>query len=470
MKVAIAGAGVVGAAIFNKLSQLDIEVIIIEKNTSIASETTMANSAIIHSGYDPKPGTLKAKLNRQGNLMYPTICKNLDIKYNQSGSLTLAFSDEQFRELDKLIEKAKINNVSVKKLSKADVLTMVPKINPEVKGALFAPTAGVTYPFEVATAFIENGIDNGGLLYLDTHIMNIQEMGKKFAIETDKGNFLVDLVINATGVNASIFKSMWKKPDFNITPAKGEYFVIDNDIEITDKVLFPMPDKETKGALLIPMVSGNYLVGPNRVKTTLGDKATTQSGLDYVWASVNKIIEVPRRSIIRSFTGLRASTECGDFIIKFDDENKHWMDVVGIDSPGLASAPAIAEYVAQLMKKEFAIATKKNIIKTRQGIVPIKGKPVDEINTLIKKDPRYGNIICKCEEVSEAEIVQAIHSSVPATTVKAIKNRVRPGMGRCQGGFCQPKIIEIIARELNIPIYDVLDSNRGTNIVKRGDE
>ncbi len=347
---------------------------------------------------------------------------------------------------------------------------MVPEIKDSVMGAIFAPTAGVVYPYEVTTALIENGITNGGKLYLNTPIEDIQFNDGMFDISTKKGTFLVDLVINATGVQAANFKRKWKAPDFNINPAKGEYFVIDNDIHISDKVLFPMPEKDTKGALLVPMNSGNYLVGPNRVETNEYDTATTKDGLDYVWSSVNKMIPVPKQSIIRSFTGLRASTDSGDFVIKFDDETTAWLDVAAIDSPGLASAPAIAKYVANLINSEYEIEKKKEIVNSREGIKKIKDANLNELNELIKKDSRYGNIVCKCENVSEAEIVQAIHSLVPSKSVKAIKNRVRPGMGRCQGGFCQPKVMEIIARELNIPIEEVLAFNEDSNIVRGGDE
>ena len=450
--VVVIGAGIIGTSIARELSKYEAKVLVLEKANDIANGTTMANSAIVHSGYDPVPGTKKAEFNVKGNLMYPQICKELDVPFKKIGSITIALTDEEIETLNELEERSKINGVPVQRLTREEILEREPNINKEVKAGLLASTAGIVGPWELAIACMENAMENGVELALNNRVEEIEKTETGFRITTNEGIYEAKVVINCAGVYADELNAKVSGEKFSIKPKSGEYFVLDKRSgNIVNSVIFPCPAKKSKGVLVIPTVHGNTLLGPT--STPIEDKEgneTTKEGLDYVRDQVGRMVEnIPFGNVIRSFTGLRATADRGDFIIEESKKCPGFINVAGIESPGLTAAPAIALEVENLVKgilNDFK--PDKNFNPYRNRVIHFEELPVEEKGKIIKENPQFGNIICRCEKITEAEIVDCIHRKGGATTVKGVKKRVRPGTGRCQGGFCEPRVVEILAREL----------------------
>lgn len=464
--IAIIGSGISGSFIARELSKYNVKVAVFEKQNDVANGTTMANSAIVHSGYDPEPGTNKARLNVLGNQMYEAICKELNVDFDRIGSLTVATSDEDLATLEMLQKRSKENKVPVQMLSREEVLTMEPNLSDKVLGALLAPSAAIVYPWELAIALMENAMDNGVELMLNHEITDINKTDDGYTLITNKGNYDARLVINCAGVYADKIHNMVAKPKFSIQPRRGEYFVLDrSEGDFVSHVIFPCPSEKGKGILVTPTTHGNILVGPN--SEVIDDKEgneTTTKGLDYIRQSANEMVDnIPYHKVIRSFSGLRPTSDIHDFIIEEVEDAKGFIDVAGIESPGLASAPAIAQEVVSIVDKITKLEKNNSFVPTRKPVIMFKKLSVEEKQELIKKDPRYGTIICRCEGITEGEIVDCINRNAGAHSVKGVKKRARPGMGRCQGGFCEPLVVDILARELNIdPMdvpYDSVDSN-----------
>lgn len=468
--VAIIGAGVIGASIFRELTKYDLKVTVLEKENDVSMGTSKANSAIVHAGYDPKVGTLMAKYNVKGNEMFEDLCKELSVPFKRNGSLIIAFSEEDMETVKNLYENGnKIGVKGLQILSKEEVLEKEPNLSHDIVGALYAPTGGIVGPYEYTIALMENAVSNGGELKLRSEVKNIVKENDIFKITTTDGKVIeAKYVINAAGVHADEIHNLIAKESFKIIPRKGEYFVMDKTQgKLVSSTIFQCPSKLGKGILVTPTVHGNLLVGPDAQDIEdKEDKSTAAERLDYIRETSKRTTDkVNFRESIRNFAGLRATPDRGDFIVEEAEDVKNFIDVAGIKSPGLSSAPAIAEDVVKILNGcGLELKENKNFNPRREEIVFMELSP-EEKAEVIKKDPRYGKIICRCESITEGEIVNAIHRSFGSITLDGVKRRCRPGMGRCQGGFCGPKVQEIIARELNIPMEDIYQEKDGSYIL-----
>lgn len=469
--VAIIGAGIIGTSIARELAKYDIKTILIDKENDVSNGTTKANSAIVHAGYDANPGSNKAKFNVLGNKMYEELCKELDVPFKKIGSLVLAFDNEDIDTLKELKLKGQTNGVEgLELLTKEEVLNLEPNINKNIKGALYAKSAGIVGPFELAIALAENAVDNGVELILNSEVTDIKLVDHNYKIYINHGEREVEskIVINCSGVYADIISSMICNTDFKITPRRGQYFVLDKSAgEIVNSVIFQCPNRLGKGVLVTPTVHGNLLVGPDAEDIDERDiNETSESGLKFISEISKKSVEnIPLNKVITSFSGLRATGDKGDFIIEESKECKNFINVACIESPGLTAAPAIAVHVADMVKKNITNISLKKDFKPRRKLVRFMELSTEDKNELIKKDPRYSKLICRCEKITEGEIVDIIHRNVGATTVDGVKRRIRPGMGKCQGGFCMPDIIEILSRELNVSMEEVVKDSLNSKIL-----
>ncbi|CUP49214.1 FAD dependend glycerol-3-phosphate dehydrogenase GlpA [Clostridium baratii] len=468
--VAIIGAGVIGASIFRELTKYDLKVTVLEKENDVSMGTSKANSAIVHAGYDPKVGTLMAKYNVKGNEMFEDLCKELSVPFKRNGSLIIAFSEEDMETVKNLYENGnKIGVKGLQILSKEEVLEKEPNLSHDIVGALYAPTGGIVGPYEYTIALMENAVSNGGELKLRSEVKNIEKENDIFKIKTTDGKVIeAKYVINAAGVHADEIHNLIAKESFKIIPRKGEYFVMDKTQgKLVSSTIFQCPSKLGKGILVTPTVHGNLLVGPDAQDIEdKEDKSTAAERLDYIRETSKRTTnKVNFRESIRNFAGLRATPDRGDFIVEEAEDVKNFIDVAGIKSPGLSSAPAIAEDVVKILNGcGLELKENKSFNPNREEIVFMELSP-EEKAEVIKKDPRYGKIICRCESITEGEIVNAIHRSFGSITLDGVKRRCRPGMGRCQGGFCGPKVQEIIARELKIPMEDIYQEKDGSYIL-----
>ncbi|MFT8348058.1 NAD(P)/FAD-dependent oxidoreductase [Clostridium saccharoperbutylacetonicum] len=458
--VAIIGAGVLGNSIFRELTKYNLKVVVLEKENDVSMGTSKANSAIVHAGYDPKEGTLMAKYNVAGNEMFEDLCKELSVPFKRNGSLILAFDEEDMQTVKELYENGcKIGVKGLKILSKAEVLEMEPNLNEEIKGALYAPTGGIVGPFEYTIALAENAVQNGGEIKLKKEVVSI-EKGDTFRIATQDGEVIeAKYVINAAGLYADKIHNLICKESFKIIPRSGEYFIMDKSQgNVVSHTIFQCPSKLGKGVLVTPTVHGNLLIGPDaRDMEDKEDLGTVGEGLDSIReTSMRTTKKVNFRESIRNFAGLRANPDTGDFIVEENDGVKGFIDVAGMKSPGLSSAPAIALGVVDILEKAGCkLEKKENFIANREQ-VHFMELQAQEKAELIKKNPQYGRMICRCESITEGEIVDAIKRSLGVLSLDGIKRRCRPGMGRCQGGFCGPRVQEIIAREYKVSLESVV--------------
>ena len=463
--VIIIGCGVNGAFIARDLAKYDLNILVLEKNSDVGDATSCANSAIIHSGYDPKPNTLKAKLNVLGNSLYDQVCSDLDVEFERIGSLTIATNDEEVKELDNLIMRARDNNVAVEVLDKDEIIKIEPNITKSVQKALLAKSAGIINPFELVIAITENAMDNGVSLHLNEEVVDIKRIDNNYLIKTNKSEYKTKVVVNAAGVYADKINNYVNDEKMFLAPRKGEYFVLDHfEPKYINHVLFTIPTEKGKGILLTPTTSSNYLIGPSsEFIDNKDDLSTNKENLDNVIASAsNLVLFIPKNKIIREFSGLRAYHASNDFVIKDVDG---FINVLGIQSPGLASAPATSIEVIKLVSKYLDLKEKLDYNPKRRPLYRLNKLSINERNDLIKKDSRFGNIICRCEQVSEGEIVDAIRRNCGATTIKGVKKRVRPGAGKCQGGFCEPLVMRILASELGVDMKDITLNNPETYIL-----
>ncbi len=468
--VAIIGAGIIGTAIARELARYDLDLVIIEKDSDVANGTTKANSAIVHAGFDPEPGSLKARLNAEGNRLFKDLCRELDVPFHRNGSLVIAFCEEEMATLQQLYERGLENGIpGLKVLNKKELHDKEPDLNEEAVGALYAATAGITDPYLLAIALAESAVDNGAELYLDSAVNSIQKKQGSYTISCADKIVEAKCVINAAGLFADKVNEMVNPPSFKIEPNRGEYFLLDKKTgKYARHVLFPCPTALGKGVLISATSHGNLLIGPN--SEPVGSKEATQTtaaGLEYIRSSAEKIKKgLPFNEVITSFSGLRARSDHGDFIIEEADSSPGFINVAGIDSPGLAAAPGIAVYVLALVQNIIGPLEEKSGFRPRaKSHTPFMYLKPEQKEALIEEDPRFGRIICRCENITEGEIVRAIHGPVGAKSIDGIKRRVRPGSGRCQGGFCGPRVMQIIARELDIDLTAVKKDNPGSHIL-----
>ena len=475
--IIIIGAGITGSFIAHDLSKKKCSVLVIDRDADVGNGATMANSAIVHAGYDPKPGTLKAKLNVRGNRMYPGICKELNVTYRTCSAFVVATDSEESAVLDRLAGQAKEREIEYRDINGDEARSLEPNLSEAVIRALEFPTTGIIYPWNVAIALMEEAVLNGTELKLNEEVTDIDYISQSdvdafYRVKTQKSSYEGRYVINAAGVYADKIYSMAlkKEADFKITPRRGEYYVLDEMAKpVVSRVIYPVPGPNGKGVLVVPTIHNNVLLGPNSLP--IDDKeanCNTAEALSYVKGAVAKTVSnIPFEKVIRVFAGLRPSGDAGDFVIKESEELKGFVNVACIESPGLASAPAISEYVMdEVMKEAFSFADKDEYVR-RKPIIYMNELDDEAKNELIRQNPAYGDIVCRCCQVSRGEIEDAINRPVGATTVKGVKKRVGPGLGRCQGGFCEPLVVDIIAKELGISKTEVKYDQPGSVILMK---
>lgn len=470
--VVIIGAGISGTMLARELSRYQLHIALIDKENDIANETTMANSAIVHTGYDPEDGTLKADLNVRGARLYPEICRDLDCKIKNTGAFVVACGREEEAHLDILAARAEKRGILHEFLGGNQARTLEPNLSENVTKALSFPTTSVIYPWEVAIACMQVAVKNGVDLFLNHEVMDIIRENNKYIITAGTESFETKMVINASGTGAAKISKMVShdKTNFEVIPKRGEYYVINNDVHIVNHIIFPVPTAKGKGVLAIPTVYGNTLIGPNSEPLTHdANVGTSAEGAKYIQENISKIVKnVPIRKSIRTFAGLRPSTNSKDFIIEPLKDNKNFINVASIESPGLASAPGIAHYVIDnYIIPELEPEINKDAVMTRKKPVVVAELSDSERAKLIRNNPQYGNMVCRCEKISEGEIVAAIRDCCGARSVKGVKKRVRPGMGKCQGGFCEPKVLEVLSRELGISPVDVVLDSLSSHILEK---
>lgn len=467
--VAIIGCGIIGASTAYELSRYNLKVAVLEAMNDVSNGTTKANSAILHAGYDPEPHTLMAKLNVPGVALAKELCEKLDVERREIGSFVLAFSDSEMETVKELYARGNKNGVpGLQILTKAQILEMEPNISSEVFGALYAPSAAIVNPWEFAIALAETAVKNGVEVQLSTRVNEIIKGEDGFTIGTTKGDVNAKYIINAAGVYADKVHEMVGGSGFKTIYNAGEYYMMDKTQGgLVDKVVFQCPSELGKGVLVSPTVHGNLIVGPNAVDVHQGDDVgNTAGGLDFVRRlSVKSVPSINFRDSIRNFAGVRANTDRPDFIIEESAQCKDFINLAGIKSPGLSSAPAIGKMAVELLRSCGLQTTEKpNFIDTRHRI-KFRELSSAEKDKAIAANPLYGRVICRCETVTEGEIVEAIHRPIVPTTIDAIKRRCNAGMGRCQGGFCGPRVHEILSRELGIPLMDIQMDEDGSYIL-----
>lgn len=468
--VAIIGCGITGTSIAYRLSKFKLKTVVVDKENDVAMGATRANSAIIHAGYDPEENTLMAKLNVRSVELTKELCRKLSVPFAEIGSLVLAFSDEETEHVKKLYERGVNNGVPGLTVLDADEVKKIePMVSDDVKCALFAPSAGVINPWEYALALAEVAVSNGTEMIFDAEVTNIVKNDDGFVITAGDKEIATKCVINASGVGADKIHDMVLPHEFEITPNKGAYYLLDkSEAKRAKHVVFQCPNKNGKGVLVSPTVHGNLIVGPNAVACDCGDTSATAENLAFVREkSVKSIPSIDFRANIRNFAGVRPNSSESDFIIKANDS---FVDVAGIKSPGLASAAGIAEYVEDLMKNEGIKLVLKDSFIDERSQVRFKELSHEERAELVKKNPAYGRVICRCETITEGEILDAIRRPIVPHTVDAIKRRCGAGLGRCQGGFCGPRVVEILSRELAVGREDIEKDRTGSYIVRRRED
>lgn len=459
--VAIIGAGVSGALIARELSRYNMKIALLEKGNDVAVGSTKANSAIVHAGFDAENGTLKAKLNVEGTALMPEVCKELNVPYKNIGSLVVAYSEKEMQTVETLYERGVKNGVpDMRVIDKAELKELEPMISDLAVGALWAPSAGIVCPYELTIAAAVNAAENGAEFFRNCEVKAISDDGEIFTLDTTIGDIKAKYVINAAGVYADTVANMIGDDSFKIIPRKGEYYLLDKAESAKVKhTVFVCPTEMGKGILLSPTVDNNVLAGPTSIDIEEKDDVdTTAEGLGQVSANAPKSIpSINLRNSITSFTGIRAHTDRkeNDFIIGQSEKNERFINAAGIESPGLSSAPAIGKYVADIVLKLFPCEKKADFNPVRPAPVRFREMNTEERKALIEKDKRYGRIICRCETVTEGEIIDAIKGPVGAVDMDGIKRRTRAGMGRCQSGFCGSKVVEILARELNKNVNEI---------------
>lgn len=467
--ILIIGAGITGTLIARELSRYQLNVAVLEKCNDVGNKTTNANSAIIHSGYDPEPGTNKAKYNVLGNKMFDQLAKELDVSFSRIGSLTVALYDEQIPLLHALAERSKTNGVPVSLLNHDEVIAIEPNINPNVKTALLAPTAGIIDPFNLCVHAMENAIDNGVKLFLGEEVIAITKQEDGYLVKTKTHEYQSKIIINAAGNYADAIAEMIEPIDWKITSRKGEYYVLDHfEWGFVKHTIFPLPSEKGKGILVTQTTSGNYLVGPSSESILdKEDYATDSPTLQEVKKqALDMVPSIPFNQVIRVFSGLRPSCSRHDFVIEYAKSDKHFINVGGIESPGLVSSPAIAQYVVNdLVKPLISLKNNPSFNPCVKPYHRLFNMLQEHDTSYLKDHPEYGEVICNCEKVTLGEINDVLSRSCPPHSIKGLKRRTRAGFGKCQGGFCQPNVLFLLAKHYGVSPLDIPLDDEGSNIL-----
>lgn len=465
--IIVIGAGVVGCSIARELSKYNLDVLVVEKNSDVSEGISKGNSGIVHAGYNEKIGTLKAKLNIEGNKIFDDLSRDLQFPFKRNGAFILAFSDEEMKTLESLKENGeKLGVEGLEILTREEALNIEPNLNKEIVGVLNVKTSGIVSPYEMTIALAENAAENGVEFKLNSKVTNIEKISEGYKVTLNNKEVVNGkLIINASGLEGAFLNNLVSMTKREINPVKGEYCLFDKVAgAMINKTLFQVPNKLSKGVLVTPTAEGNLLVGPNAVEGKTLE--TSREGIDEILDKSKKSLEeLPVARILNTFSGIRPKTKGGDFIIEEVEDAKNFINVIGIDSPGLTAAPAIGVYVVNMIKERLDLVEKKNFKKTREKIVRFAELSLEEKNKLIKEKPAYGHMVCKCEFITEGEIVEAIHRPIKALTVDAIKRRTRASMGGCQGVGCTLPISKILSRELGIDISDINKNSEGSPVI-----
>jgi glycerol-3-phosphate dehydrogenase len=470
--IIVIGAGVTGSCTARALSKYQVNMCVIEKGDDVCSGTSKANSAIVHGGYDCKPGTLMAEMNVRGNELMYQLAEELDFPVKNNGSLIVCTVPEERGKLDVLLQQGIDNGVpGVRIVEREELLSMEKNLTPNAVAALYVPTGGLVDPFNMCVAFAENAAVNGTEFKLETEVTNIIKKDDYYEVVTDKGTFETKIVINAAGVYSDKMHNFVSEKKMKIVARKGEYLLMDHELgDYFKATVFPLPGKMGKGILTAPTIHGNLFVGPSATDQEDKEDTSTTAEIinDLVYKAQHSYLTkdvLPMGKVITSFAGLRAHEEHHEFIIEEVADAPGFFDAAGIESPGLTSAPAIAERIEKLVEDKYNFPKKDNFVAKRKGFIKMDQLSLEERNELVKENPLYGNIICRCEMVTEGEIVDAIKRPVGARTMDGVKRRTRAGMGRCQAGFCTPKTMEILSRELGIPMTEVRKNVPGSELL-----
>lgn len=467
--VVIIGAGVTGSSSARELSRYDLNILVVEKEEDVCCGTSKANSAIVHSGIDCTPGTLMAEMNIKGNELMEPLSKELDFEFKRNGSLIICFSEDDRPALEKLYNKGITSKIpGIRIVEKEELHKMEPNLSDDAIAAVYCPTGGIVCPFGMNIAMAENANTNGVEFRFNTEVTDIQKQGEGYLLKTSTGDIETKVVVNAAGVYADKFHNMVSEKKIHITPRRGEYCLLDKTTGGTvSNTIFQLPGKYGKGVLVTPTVHGNTLVGPTAVDhDDKEDTSTKAEGLESLIKAAQKSVPtVPVRQVITSFSGNRAHEDNHEFIIEELEDAKNFVDAAGIESPGLTSAPAIGIKVAGIVAGILNPKKNENFNGQRKGILNPKDLSEEEYKAMIKEKPAYGNIICRCEMITEGEIIDSINRPLGAKSLDGVKRRTRAGMGRCQAGFCSPKTMDIIARELNMSHLDITKCGGKSNMV-----
>ena len=469
--VVVVGGGIIGGAILRELTRYRLKVCLLEKQSDVAMGQSRANSGIVHAGFDAPVGSLKAKFNVLGNAMMENYAKELSVKFKRNGSLVVAFSAEDMVTLSELKARGEENGVTDLKILDADSLfELEPNISKNALGALYAPTGGIVCPYKLTVAAVGNAMDNGADLYTNFEVSSISGKFGDFTISSQDGqNVKTKIIINCAGIGCQKIANLAGDYSFTIGGRKGEYILLDRECEnFVKQTLFFTPSKKGKGILVSPTVDGNIILGPTAKEVDDANVLTSEEGLKEVQEKASKMCEnVPFGQTITSFAGTRAFCDRHDFIIEESKSVSGLINCAGIESPGLTSAPAIAKFVVEkLVSSRIDLRFNTSFNGHREPTDFFNSLSIEQKNQLIKEKPEYGKIVCRCEKITEGEIIHAIKTNPPATDIDAVKRRTRAGMGRCQGGFCQPQVAEIIARELGIPLEKVTKFGKGSYLLR----
>jgi glycerol-3-phosphate dehydrogenase len=457
--ILIIGAGVIGCSIARELSKYNLKTCVIEKECDVAAGTTKANSAIVHAGFDAKTHSLKGKLNAKGNAMFDKLSEELQFPFKRIGALVLCFDEKDLYKLEDLKKQGEVNGVpDLRILGKEELRELEVNISDNVVAALHAPSSGIVCPYEMTIALAENANANGVEIKLETKVLKIRKSEGKYIVDTDKGQLEAKLIINAAGLYADDLNNMVSSKKLSIIPRKGEYCLFDKEVgDLVSRTIFQLPTEMGKGVLVTPTVDGNLLLGPNAIDVEdKSDLITSAQGLEEI---VNKgkmsIKALPENKVITSFSGLRAHSLEDDFIIGEAEGAENFINAAGIESPGLSSAPSIALMIEELVVGKLKPSQNDSFSPIREEIPKFRELSNEERNKLINERPEYGKIVCRCEIVTEGEIIDSIKRPLGATTIDGVKRRTRAGMGRCQAGFCSARVLDILARELEIEPTEV---------------
>lgn len=469
--VVVIGAGAVGCAIARELSKYRADVTVVDKNEDVGGDASKSNSAIIHSGYDASPGTLESELVVAANPMYDVLTKDLQVPFRRVGAVLPAINDEQFLKLPEIRAKAIKNRVyDVEYLTGEQLLELEPNLNPQVRGGLYIPRESIIDPFLWVQALAENANENGAHFMLGTKVTGIRtENGRIRAVETTAGTIRTGFVINAAALYCDEIAAMVGKADYRVVARRGQFYILDKNTSCkVEHIVLPIPTKITKGKLMCPTIHGNMLAGPTAEDLdSKTDKSVTAAGLASIAEDVRRLVPgVNLRDTITQYSGLRPNRNPEGLHVDVYGDLEGYINLSGVRSTGLTLSAAMGVYVVQLMKEHgFGAEYKEDFKKTREGIPIFREMTREQQEAAIREDPKYANVICRCETITEGEILRAIHRPLGARSMDGVKRRVRAGMGRCQGGFCGPKVLEILSRELNVSVEKITKNEPGSYMV-----